>query len=168
MNVTFHTMTALATAAVLSSQQDRQPFREKGTLPLAAGGFAAGILLHGLLDYLPHSYPIPSTFDVLLSLALVCAALFLANRECRFLIAACFLGSIFPDILDLGPPFANKLLGWSLPVAKLFPWHWPRYSGSIYDGSRRIESLLLHSAVILISIGLIYANRWTMFSKYSL
>lgn len=144
MNVTFHTLTALATAAVLSSRQEAQTSRSSAArdrLPVLAVGFVAGVIVHGLLDIAPHSYPIRSGADVVLSLSLCAAAIALGKPQHRLLVGACFLGAIFPDLVDLGPAILNKRLGWSVPVVKVFPWHRPQYSGSIYDGSRVYASL---------------------------
>src|SRR5690242_1707948 len=67
VNVTFHTAGALATAAFLSSTQARAASgrRAHPHSPVLAGiGFVAGIVEHGIMDYVPHSYPIPSGLDV--------------------------------------------------------------------------------------------------------
>ena len=50
--------------------------------------------------------------------------------------------SIFPDLIDLGPAIANKIFGINLPILeKLFPWHWPHYSGSIYTNNCGVSTL---------------------------
>ena len=166
MNVTFHTLASLATAAVLCSRlkdTDSPRIFIPTDVPLLAIGFAAGVLMHGLLDYAPHAYPIKSAADVALSLAIFSAVLLLAGRRQWLLLSACFLGSIFPDLVDLGPAIVNKGLGWSLPVVKIFPWHWRAYSGSIYDGSRGVESFSYHLIVAGGSLILLYAFRHELF-----
>ena len=97
--------------------------------------------MHGLLDWIPHSYPIDSAADVSVSLVLLTVVMILVQPKHRFLFGACAFGVLAPDLVDLGPALINKRLGWSLPVFKFFPWHWRQYSGSIYDGSHRMESL---------------------------
>lgn len=166
MNVTFHTVAALATAAILSSRHRvRAPVQSSGRdAPfLPAIGFVVGVLLHGLLDYVPHSYPLDSRLDVSLSLTLASLAIVLSKPKNRFLVLACYLGCIFPDLIDLGPAAINKSFGWSLPTVKIFPWHWHRYSGSVYDGSRSLESLLFHIVVVALSIGLLCGYRRALF-----
>ena len=123
-----------------------------------------GVILHGVLDLVPHSYPIRSDVDVVLSLALFACAMICAKRQNLILLAACFLGAIVPDVVDLAPAIVNHHLGWSLPVVKLFPWHWHRYSGSIYDGSHAAESLSLHLVVVALCAIFLYANRRSLFS----
>ena len=166
MNVTFHTLAGFATAALLSSRlksADSPRLFTPPDLPFLAVGFAAGVLIHGLLDYLPHAYPIKSAVDVLLSLALFPVMLLLAGRRRWLLLGVCFLGGIFPDLVDLGPAIVNKRLGWSLPMVKIFPWHWREYSGSIYDGSRSGESFLYHLIIAGGSFLLLYAYRRQLF-----
>jgi hypothetical protein len=87
-----------------------------------------------------------------------------ARRQdvCRRLVV-CFVGCIFPDLIDLGPAIVNKRTGWSLPVVKIFPWHWREYSGSIYDGSRAVESSLYHLIVAGVCLILLYAYRRELF-----
>ena len=166
MNVTFHMLSAVATAAILSSKQkDRtlhQPFAPN--LPIVAAGFVLGVFVHGVLDYAPHSYPIRPVGDVAISLALVALAMTLVKPRCRLLLGACSLGGVFPDLVDLGPAIVNKHLGWSLPVVKLFPWHWRKYSGSIYDG-KRFDSFLCHILVIAASLISLYVFRRSFFAR---
>lgn len=162
MNVTFHALSGLAVAALLGSKQ-----RETGSvhlftrsdLSLLASGFVAGVALHGVLDLLPHSYPIKSSVDVVLGVALIFIAISTVRSRHVYLLGACFFGSLFPDLVDLAPAIVNKHFGLSLPVVKLFPWHWPQYSGSIYDGSRSAESLSYHLLVVGVSFFLLYSNR---------
>jgi hypothetical protein len=165
MNVTFHTLTALGGAAVLASKKkdpERNAWVVSSDMPLLGLGFVAGVLTHGLLDYAPHSYPIESRLDMALSLSLFLVALFFSRIRHWVLAAACFFGSVFPDLADLGPAILNKQLGLSLFVVKIFPWHWREYSGSIYDGSRDAESLLYH--VLVLSVGLYLL--WTYRNSY--
>ena len=137
------------------------------SLPVLTVGFVTGVLLHGLLDWLPHSYPIPNSVDIVVSLILFAVALVLVKQQHRPLLCVCFLGAIFSDLVDLGPPMINKEFGWSLPVVRVFPWHWRRYSGSIYNGSKVFDSFLLHLLVIGISAICLYAFREALFVQKS-
>ncbi|MBR1272706.1 hypothetical protein JQ629_35030 [Bradyrhizobium sp. AUGA SZCCT0222] len=159
MNVIFHTLASVATAAVLSAQLKKRPIHSTTGLTVLLIGFIAGVLLHGLLDWSSHQYPLPSVLDVGVSLILFSIAFMLAHREARWILFACFLGAIFPDLMDLGPAILNKQMQLHLPTVKLFPWHWKEYSGSIYDGSRRWLSILNHLLVIGISGCLILRFR---------
>ncbi|HEX8249984.1 MAG TPA: hypothetical protein VF599_17560, partial [Pyrinomonadaceae bacterium] len=150
MNVTFHVLGSLATAAVLNLK----PNEKIWNLPKLAAGFFAGILVHGVLDFLPHNYPLPAKIDVGFALFLLAAAFFTARKQNRFLLLVCFGGALFPDLVDLSAGIINKHLG--IPISplpfKIFPWHRKVYSGSIYDGSRKFESTIYHISVLLICL----------------
>ena len=148
MNVIFHTLASVATAAVLSTQlKEKKPINSITGLTILVIGFTTGILLHGLLDWIPHQYPLPSVLDVVVSLILFSIIFMLAHNEARWILFACFLGAIFPDLVDLGPAILNRQMQLHLPTAKIFPWHWKEYSGSIYDGSRHWLSIFNHLVV---------------------
>ena len=162
MNVTFHTLASLTTVAVLSRYiKPRKAFSVPplNEFPFLAAGFAIGILIHGTLDYAPHNYPIPSIIDVFTSLFLLALALMFVKPYLRLLTLVCFVGGIFPDLVDLGTAIINKRLGTNLPVVKIFPWHWTHYSGSIYDDSYRIESAVYHLTVAAIFLIVCYLLR---------
>jgi hypothetical protein len=167
MNVSFHTLTALAVASAMSSRKrfanSAQPFISSD-VPFLAVGFAIGVFSHGLLDVTPHAYPIKAVADVFLGLIVFVSAFIFAKTRNRLLVAACFAGCVFPDLVDLGPAILNKHLGCSLPVVKVFPWHWLRFSGSIYDGSRPMVSLLAHLMVVVASLGILCAFRKSLFA----
>ncbi|MBX7171087.1 MAG: hypothetical protein K1X72_09020 [Pyrinomonadaceae bacterium] len=162
MNVTFHTLGSIATAAVLSPTGN---WRSVAALKRYAIGFVSGILIHGILDFLPHNYPLPSKFDVAFAIVLLILTLWLAQKQNRLLVLICFIGSILPDVIDLGAGIANKHLGIPVPQLdfKFFPWHWEEYSGSIYDDSHSFESAIFHLLFLLICFILIYAYRKSIF-----
>ena len=159
MNVVFHTLASVATAAVLSTELKEKPINSTTGLTVLVIGFGTGILLHGLLDWSPHQYPLPSVLDVGVGLILFSIVFMLAHKEARWILFVCFLGAIFPDLVDLGPAILNKQMQLQLPVVKIFPWHWKEYSGSIYDGSRCWLSILNHLIVAGISGWLILRFR---------
>jgi hypothetical protein len=119
------------------------------------------------MDYVPHSYPIPSAMDVVFSLILFTVAVSLTKPQFRVLVTACFSGSIFPDLVDLAPPILNRHLGWSLPTVRIFPWHWPQYSGSLYHGAKRLQSAVSHSAVIGVCVSVCWFYRHALFASAS-
>ncbi len=170
MNVTFHTAGALATASFLSSIQSRPApdgTAARSSLLIGVVGFVAGVVEHGVMDYVPHSYPIPSGMDAACSIILFTVVVALTKPQFRLLVTACFIGSIFPDLVDLGPPMLNRHLGWSLPSVKLFPWHWPQYSGSLYHGKKRVQSALWHAVVICVCVSLCWLYRHSLFASTS-
>ena len=164
MNVTFHAIGSFATAAVLSVGKN-DGWRSFLAFKKYIVGFILGILIHGILDFSPHEYPIPSKIDVVLALILLSIFLFISQRQNFLLILVCFAGSIFPDVIDLGPEIANKYLGIEFPhfPFHIFPWHWKEYSGSIYDGNHRIESIIYHLSLLFVCSILLYTNRNNFF-----
>jgi hypothetical protein len=167
MNVTFHIVAAVGITAALSFRKRNASLlqmRASSQLPFLVAAFVAGVLLHGLLDWLPHSYPINSAADVGIGGAILSCTMIFVRQEHRLLLGACAFGSVFPDLVDLGPAILNKRLGWSLPVFKFFPWHWRQYSGSIYDGSQHFESVLYHLLVVSASLVLMYVYRQSLFA----
>jgi hypothetical protein len=162
MNVVFHTLASVATAAVLSAQLKEKPIGSTTGLTILAIGFTTGILVHGLLDWAPHQYPVPSVLDVAVSLISFSIIFVLAHEQARWILFGCFLGAIFPDLVDLGPAILNRQMQLHLPTVKAFPWHWKEFSGSIYDGSRRWLSLSNHVVVTGISAFLILRYRQSL------
>jgi hypothetical protein len=170
VNVTFHTTGALASAAFLSSFRARAVSGEtasRDSLLLLVIGFIAGVAAHGVMDYVPHSYPISSGLDVVLSIILFIVAVAQTKPQFRVLVTACFIGSVFPDLVDLGPSIVNRHLGWSLPTVRIFPWHCPRYSVSLYHGAQKLQSYVSHCAVLGFWVSLCWFYRYSLFSSGS-
>ena len=161
MNVTFHVLGSLATASALSLGRSEKFYN----IPKLAIGFVTGILIHGVLDYLPHSYPLPSRFDIGFAFLLFVAGFLVSQKQNKLLVAVCFAGCVFPDVIDLGGEIANKHLGIPVPHLSfnIFPWHWKEYSGSIYNGRRQTESNIYHISFLLICLTVIYSKRKDFF-----
>jgi hypothetical protein len=169
MNETFHTCCSLASALWLLHLPPTSPTE----LPLQSPtwkhcliGLVIGVASHGILDVIKHHYPLSSRVDVLISAMVIGGTLWWARKEVRPLLAACFLGGSLPDLIDLGPQQLRRLIGVQLPILHVFPWHWPRYSGSIYDSSYAATSAILHLVVIAFVI-LTVARRWQVVVKFS-
>ncbi len=160
MNITFHAVGSFATVAVLSLEPSENR-RSVSALKKYVIGFVSGVLIHGILDLLPHNYPLPSKLDVMFALILLLAILFASQKQNLILIVICFIGAIFPDVIDLSPGIINKRLGFQISLLpfKIFPWHWKEFSGSVYDGSRNFESIVYHGLFLLICFSLIYVYR---------
>jgi hypothetical protein len=152
MNILFHTITATTLATVISSKKTSKTLNLKILLLC----FLLGVFLHGILDFLPHQYPISSKIDVLISVSVMASVLVLTKKTNSIIVAFCFLGSIFPDLIDLGPEIINNLTGTTLPTFDIFPWHWQKYSGSIFDNSRPLLSTIIHIIVVLINLSVLF------------
>ena len=178
MNVTFHAVTSfgISHVAARSLSPDSTETFERDDLRVLITAFVAGVLSHGILDGLKHGYPIHYALDPPLALLLAAAWCAIVKKRFRILVATVFIGAILPDLIDLGPAVANRLLGWHLPTFRthLFPWHWVDGSGSLYPlegapgrpghgdldaGDNRIVSATNHAIVVFLSIVAIASNR---------
>jgi hypothetical protein len=153
VNVTFHALASFGIGhaaarhwggdavgdAPANLNRQRSQSRDARVLLVA---FVTGVLSHGVLDGLKHGYPIPYALDPPLALVLVVAWLALVERRYRALFTVAFVGAILPDVVDLGPSVANRLLGWHLPTLSrhVFPWHRVDGSGSMYPMGEGVAS----------------------------
>ena len=132
MNIFFHTTAAIGLIATLNDTKNSSSSNKK-SIQRSLVAFGVGIVSHGALDYIPHCYPINPKLDVILGLLIMISLTIKCKPNYRLIVAATFLGSIFPDLIDLSPQILNQYLGLSLPIQeKIFPWHWQKYSGSIF------------------------------------
>lgn len=147
MNVLFHTTTALGIAVLFTHTKSKRP-----SITTSIFVFIIGILSHGILDTIPHCYPIPSKLDVSLGLLMILTATWFSHKKYRIIVLSAFIGCIMPDLIDLSPAIVNKQLGWNLPVFdKLFPWHFKQFSGSIYTDDCTISTM--NHSIVVIALG---------------
>ncbi|MDR2956429.1 MAG: hypothetical protein LBV43_15255 [Prevotella sp.] len=157
MNILFHLVTSVGVTVIVTDTTGICKVRE-GIIP-GICAFSAGLIIHGILDYLPHTYPFSATVDVFLSLLVVAALIISSKPKYWLIICLAMLGSVFPDVIDLLPSILNKYLTFDLPVGnKIFPWHWADYSGSIFIG-KSIASDINHFSVLIITIIVCYCRR---------
>jgi hypothetical protein len=150
MNVIFHTAAAIG-ITVLFTETDNSdnPLKAKNVFRTSILVFIVGIISHGVLDYMPHCYPINSKIDVILALIIIITTIGFINKRYWLSTGLAFTGAILPDIIDLLPSILNKQIGLNLPVMnKLFPWHLHEYSGSIYNRDCNI-SIVNHVLLLL-------------------
>lgn len=162
MNVFFHVSTAIGVAVVLTDTTKIKSV--KASIIPALFAFGCGVIIHGILDYLPHGYPFNAKPDAILGLLIISITTFLSAKKYRLIVGAAFLGSIFPDLLDLLPSIVNKYSGLSIFVNeyKFFPWHWKEYSGSIFTAGMDPVSALNHLMVILLTVITCWFRRTDM------
>ncbi len=124
MNVIFHTATAISVAVLLTdTKRIEQSTTSSNVIWTSILAFTVGLISHGALDYIPHCYPINSKLDAIVGLTIILTTTWLTNKKYRIIIALSFLGSIFPDLVDLSPSIINQQLGLNLPTfEKVFPW----------------------------------------------
>jgi hypothetical protein len=141
MNVLFHTATAIATVVLVADSV--RPAVSGGSYILGCLlSLIIGVIFHGILDYIPHCYPVNSRIDVMLSLLLMILLFWKTNRKYKPIVAASFIGNVLPDIIDLSPAILNKYFHLNIAViTKIFPWHQTLYSGSIYSDNCDVSNL---------------------------
>lgn len=140
MNVIFHTAAAAATVVLIADCESKVTMTSYMLRCLLS--VAVGIIFHSILDYVPHCYPLNSKVDVISSLFIMIFLFWQTPKRYKIILAAAFIGNILPDIIDLLPGILNKLFNLKIKIiAKIFPWHWPLYSGSIYSGSCNVSNL---------------------------
>ncbi len=137
MNVAFHELVGIAIAHEASAAlgpptayDGGSTTQRRGTIWAAAFGLA--VLSHGILDGLPHYYPLGIWPDTVVSIAFLAFWLTRVPRWMRVPVIVVCVGSLLPDIIDHVPRDLNRHLHLGLPEwPKLFPWHWREGSGSI-------------------------------------
>ncbi len=160
MNELFHVISSIGIAASLA---DTEAAEDTGSLrhqlPAVVFSFSAGIISHAFLDYIPHTYPIKSKVDVIVSIIAVSILLILTRKSYRLVVASSILGCILPDIIDIGPRMLNAYFGLAVPIHGLFfPWHWKSYSGSLYNQGH-IVSAIDHALVFAVLLIVFHKKR---------
>lgn len=164
MNVVFHVVTAIGVAVSLTDTKEIEllPNSSKHVVLIGILAVIVGLISHGALDYIPHCYPINSKIDAIVGLIIILLVIGFANKKYRLIIVFAFLGSVFPDLIDLSLPIVNKQLGFNFPTFhKIFPWHWHSYSGSIYDRQCDI-STLNHCLLVLTIVIVCWCRRFDL------
>ena len=157
MNILFHTATAVGIIAVLADSRE-EVASKTNEYSKAAVAFVIGVISHGALDYIPHCYPINSRVDVIAGAIIMTMLTFLSKPNYRWMVGLAFIGCIFPDLIDLSPEILNKFFGLSIPVYEnIFPWHWEKYSGSIFIDDCMVSNF--NHLLVVIVVVLICLNR---------
>ncbi|MCX2745339.1 hypothetical protein OO013_15785 [Mangrovivirga sp. M17] len=156
MNVIFH---IAAGTAIIAGHSNFRNDSLSNQVKLSITGFTLGVISHGILDYSPHCYPINSKWDAIVGLILILFALWKSRMKWISIVGFIYLGSLFPDLVDLSPGILNGLTGINLPeYDNIFPWHYHEYSGSIYNGDCEVSSVN-HFLTILFCGLTVWLNR---------
>jgi hypothetical protein len=70
MNVLFHTISAVGVVAMVTDTDIVKQGNSSGVKMTSLIAFLSAVFFHGVLDYMPHCYPVPSKWDVIMGLAL--------------------------------------------------------------------------------------------------
>jgi hypothetical protein len=145
---------------LLDTSRIERSANSKSTILIGALAFTVALISHGVLDYIPHCYPVNSKLDAIIGLTMILTTTWLTNKKYRLIMGLSFLGSVLPDLIDLLPRILNKQFKLNIPVAdKIFPWHLSQYSGSIYNGDCSIS--ILNHILLFVTIGIVIWCRRT-------
>jgi hypothetical protein len=169
MNVFFHVLTGAAAAGIATRILAPTRSASKRYLAVCGALVVVGVLIHGLLDIAPHHYPFRAAQDIAISSGLIVVILASIRPRWIVLVGASIFGSVLPDLIDLGPTMLAEISGIDLRFTsrKIFFWHTPEFSGSIYDGSRALESHIYH-AVVVLSAGYSIFATWNGLARKAL
>lgn len=157
MNIFFHVVTAVGVTAALTDANRIES--GKDSLKIGLLSMFCSCIIHGIIDYVPHTYPFSPKLDVAISLIVIIILIWRVNRKYRIILSLAIFGSILPDLIDLLPSILEKYIGLSLPVYnKVFPWHWAEYSGSIF-GKSDVVSDINHILVLTIICVVCWCRR---------
>ncbi|AQS93676.1 hypothetical protein BXQ17_06225 [Polaribacter sp. BM10] len=163
MNVIFHIATGVTIFSVVSK---REIMENQISLPLYFFSFVLGVISHGILDYIPHCYPLNSKVDVILGLFLMLFLIYAVKMHSKLLILVVLFGCIFPDIIDLSPGILNSIFNINLPIFdNIFPWHFHEYSGSIYIDECSVSNIN-HLLTLIFCTIIIYLNRMNILKNF--
>ncbi|MCH5717503.1 hypothetical protein [Niabella hibiscisoli] len=122
MNVIFHTVSAIGVVAMVTDTSIVKPDNYRAVTTVATIALFAAVFFHGVLDYMPHCYPVHSKWDVVIGLCIIATGTILVRKTYRLIVVAAFAGCILPDIIDLLPAISNKYMGWEIPIMQpIFP-----------------------------------------------
>jgi hypothetical protein len=167
LNVAFHALAGLAigqAAATRVSTPPRQGLARGRDAVVTTIAFGLAIMSHGILDGLPHEYPLRALGDLLATTAVVAAGLWLIQPRFRILLLVTLLGAVLPDVIDHTPRDLNRHLGTHLPeLKKVFPWHGAGGSGSLSGDNivfrAHIASLTNHVMVVAFCATVLWLTR---------
>ncbi|HHV30617.1 hypothetical protein [Acetivibrio mesophilus] len=158
MNLVFHTVFSVSTSPIVAKNivKTNKPLRYLGL------GFASNIIMHGVMDLVPHDYPVTTMVDISISFVLFLLSIIFVKRELRNSVFFCFLGGVLPDLIDKG---LFRVL--RMNSIKLFPWHWANVINFFYKWYFNHAWLfsICNALAIIVSVGLLLINRRFIFES---
>ncbi|WP_142414294.1 hypothetical protein [Hathewaya massiliensis] len=94
MNLTYHTLVGVTTSTVISNNNHNINIKNIW-IPILLN-----ILLHGLMDIIPHNYPLSLFIDCVFTSILILLVLIFFNKRKYKITLICVFGAIIPDIID--------------------------------------------------------------------
>ena len=151
MMVSIHAAVGISTSLLFYKKVDAEPDKIKPYIaPLLLN-----IALHGVLDLIPHSHLISAIPDIIIALLIPALLIPFVKKKYLTLIFICYLGSILPDVIDLG---VFRVLGFG--AFRIFPWHFIEvydFLNTIY--TNQFINVLLDVLAVLFCFVLIWGKR---------
>jgi hypothetical protein len=124
--------------------------------------FISNIIMHGIMDLVPHNYPVTTITDVTISFVFFFLSIIFVKREFVPPVFFCFLGGILPDLIDKG--FFRIL---KMNNLKLFPWHWTDVINFFYKrySAHTWMFMTFNILAIVASVCLLLMNRKFIFQR---
>ena len=152
MNLIFHTVLSISTAPICAKKiMDGNKKIKYLTL-----GFAGNIIGHGIMDLIPHNYPLTRNTDLLISFGIFFLSMIFVKKEYISSVFFCFLGGALPDLIDKA---FLPIIG--LNYLKIFPWHRATIINLFYDHYLKLPFIIFkmfNGLAIIVSLGLFLLN----------
>jgi hypothetical protein len=150
VNLIFHTIFSISTAPICAKKI------AEGNKPLKflTLGFVGNIIGHGIMDLIPHNYPLTRNTDVLISFGIFLISMIFVRKKYISSVFFCFLGGAFPDLIDKA---FFPIIG--LSNIKIFPWHWANVINFFYKWYSTTPPFKWFNVLaIIVSLGLFFVN----------
>ena len=149
MMVTSHVVVGMTSSLFFVKDEDATPSKKA-----CASALTVNIALHGVMDLLPHNHPLPAYLDIIIALLIAPLMLFV-KKKYRILVFICYLGSIMPDVIDLG---VLRVLQFG--SFRIFPWHYHsvyHFVNNLYTNS--MVNMMFDISIIAICAGVMFFKR---------
>jgi len=155
MNLIFHTVLSVSTSLIFA----KKIVKTDKSIKYLGLGFISNIIMHGVMDLVPHNYPVTTMADISISFTFFLLSIIFVRREFLTPVFFCFLGGVLPDLIDKG---FFRVLRINI---KLFPWHWTNVINFFYKWYFNHTWLFITSNIlaIVVSICLLWINRRFIF-----
>jgi hypothetical protein len=156
VNLIFHTVFGISTAPLCAKRivEGNKP------LKFLTLGFVGNIIGHGIMDLVPHNYPLTRNTDVLISFGIFLISMLFVKKKYISSVFFCFLGGSFPDLIDKA---VFPIIG--LGRLKIFPWNWANTINFFYNQyfdlfiqSTNTAFKMFNILAIVVSLCLLLAN----------
>ncbi len=152
MNLVFHTVFSISTSPIFVKKiVETDKFFKYLSL-----SFLSNIFMHGVMDLVPHNYPVKTIIDVGISFIFFLLSIIFIRSKLLTPAFLCFLGGILPDLIDKG---VFQIL--RMNNLKLFPWHWADVINFFYKWYFAYTWLFVtfNILAIVVSMCLLLVNR---------